>query len=800
MRSKQRLEELFARERLSSYLPYEAWDPASGIFIVEHSASGGLGMIYECLPQSGTGLDTIQVLEALYAATFLPAGTTIQAMLYASPSVGSLLSLWGEARSSQELFKRMAEKRIAMLQDGDGYKGNGISSAPIRDFRLLVSVGLPYAGVTPDQSMKIAGETFAKVEGLLQSMHLFPQRLSAQGLIGLIFELINPGHSIDRLPAWEESVPLREQMIFADSPLFIESEQLLLDGRVIKSLSVKQYPSAATMGTINQVIGDARKGMDQITTPFFLAFNAIILDQDKDIKAIEAKASLITYQSLGFLAKLLPKIQDKKDNFDVLLKGIADGRRLVRGYLHLVLYGEEVHALDRMAQQVAGLFRKQGFILQEDHFIALPLLLSSLPLGLSSEHEQKLLKRARTILSSNAAYLSPVQADWKGTGSPGLLLISRRGQVMLTDLFDSPGNYNAVVAAASGSGKSFLVNELCLSYLATGGRVWVIDIGRSYQKLCRLLDGDFIEFKPESPPCLNPFSRVRNLDGEDSDLDLLIPIVGQMASPSRPLTDLERSFIEKAIRQAYTRMATQTTITAVAEELTQAGDPRAKDLATMLYPYTRKGRYGRFFEGEMTLRSNNPFAVLELEELRGKGDLRSVVLLLLIYYIQTEMYSGERSQKKMVIIDEAWDLLGEGNTAKFIEHGYRRFRKYNGGIVTITQGINDLAKTDAGRAALENSDFLFLLRQKAESLMALKESGRVLMDEGLFDLLSSLHTVPGRYSEVYVRTPIGAGIGRLVVDRFTQLVYTTNPAEYARVAEYQRQGLTLVEAIERCLE
>jgi conjugal transfer ATP-binding protein TraC len=604
---------------------------------------------------------------------------------------------------------------------------------------------------------------------------------------------------LDLLPAWDEFLPLREQMVFADSPLRIEPERLYLDGRVVKSLSVKQYPPMASLSTINQAIGDAVKGMDQIPTPFFLTFNAIVLDQDKDIKAIEAKASLITYQSLGFLAKLLPKIADKRDNFDILLKGIADGRRLVRGCLHLVLYGEEPQSLDRMTQQVSGLFRKQGFILQEDHFITLPLLLSSLPLGVSAEHEKKLLKRAKTMLSSNSAYLSPVCADWKGTGSPGLLLISRRGQVMLLDLFDSPGNYNAVVAAASGSGKSFLVNELCLSYLAIGGQVWVIDIGRSYQKLCRLLDGDFIEFKPENPPCLNPFSRVRDLDGKESDLDLLIPILGQMASPSRPLTDLERSFIEKAIRQAYGRLIDKTTITAVAEELSRIGDPRAQDLCTMLYPYTRRGRYGRFFEGEMTLRSQNPFAVLELEELRGKGDLRSVVLLLLIYYIQTEMYSGDRRQKKLVIIDEAWDLLGEGNTAKFIEHGYRRFRKYYGGIVTITQGINDLAKTDAGRAALDNSDFLFLLRQKAESLMALKESGRVLMDEGLFEFLSSLHTVPGRYSEVYVRTPVGTGIGRLMVDRFTHLIYTTNPAEYARVEEYQRQGLSLVEAIERCI-
>jgi len=791
-----RLEEFFSRERLSSFLPYEAYNPAAQVFIVEE----GLGAVFECLPRSGAGLETVQVLEALYAATFLPAGASIQVMLYASPAVGSYLSLWSEVRSTGDLFRRMAQTRIAMLRGAADRNGNGLGAAPIRDFRLLVSVKLPVSQSPADQAMETARETFAKVEGLLQSMHLYPRRLSAQGLIGLVFELLNPAHPPESLPAWDESVPLREQIVFADRPLRIESERLILDGHAVKSLSVKQYPPATTVATVNQVIGDAMKGMDQIAIPFFLVYNGLVLDQDRDIKSIEAKASLITYQSLGFLAKLLPKIQDKKDNFDILLKGISDGRRLVRGYLNLMLYDPDPRHLDQIAQQVFGLFRKQGFILQEDHFITLPLLLSSLPLGLSSEGEKKLLKRARTMLSSNAAYLSPLQADWKGTGSPGLLLTSRRGQVMLLDLFDSPGNYNAVVAAASGSGKSFLVNEICLSYLASGGRVWVIDIGRSYAKLCRLLGGDFIEFKPENPPCLNPFSRIRELDGEDSDIDLLIPIIGQMASPSKPLSDLERSFIEKAIRQSYAKTKVATTITNVAEALDLMGDPRAHDLGTMLYPFTRRGRYGRFFEGEMTLHSKNPFAVLELEELRGKGDLRSVVLLLLIYYIQTEMYSGERRQKKLVIIDEAWDLLGEGNTAKFIEHGYRRFRKYNGGIVTVTQGINDLAKTDAGRAALDNSDFLFLLRQKAESLLALKETGRLLMDEGLFELLSSIHTVPGRYSEVYVRTPIGAGIGRLTVDRFTELVYTTNPAEYARVEAYQKEGLNLVEAIERCLE
>jgi hypothetical protein len=247
MESKKRLEEIFARESLSSYLPYQACDPASGIFIVEH----GLGMIFECLPKSGVGLETVQVLEALYAATFLPAGATIQVMLYASPSVGSLLSLWREARSSKELFSRMAEARIAMLQGMDGSVSNGLGAAPIRDFRLLVSVGLPHSQTSLDQAMGIAQETFAKVEGLLQSMHLYPQRLSPQGLIGLIFELLNPAHPLDLLCAWDESLPLREQMVFADSPLRIEPERLYLDGRVVKSLSVKQYPPMADLTTIN---------------------------------------------------------------------------------------------------------------------------------------------------------------------------------------------------------------------------------------------------------------------------------------------------------------------------------------------------------------------------------------------------------------------------------------------------------------------------------------------------------------------------------------------------------------------
>ena len=49
--------------------------------------------------------------------------------------------------------------------------------------------------------------------------------------------------------------------------------------------------------------------------------------------------------------------------------------------------------------------------------------------------------------------------------------------------------------------------------------------------------------------------------------------------------------------------------------------------------------------------------MLELEQLNTKKSLQAVVLMLLMYLIDVEMRRGERSQPKLVIIDEAWDLM-----------------------------------------------------------------------------------------------------------------------------------------------
>jgi conjugal transfer ATP-binding protein TraC len=134
--------------------------------------------------------------------------------------------------------------------------------------------------------------------------------------------------------------------------------------------------------------------------------------------------------------------------------------------------------------------------------------------------------------------------------------------------------------------------------------------------------------------------------------------------------------------------------------------------------------------GKNNVNFNNALTCLELEELSGRGHLQQVVLLILIYQIQQAMYLGNRDQRKILIIDEAWDLLAKGNIAKFIETGYRRFRKYNGAAITITQSLNDLYNSPSGVAIAENSANLYLLYQKPETIESIKRQNRLMIGEG----------------------------------------------------------------------
>ena len=220
-------------------------------------------------------------------------------------------------------------------------------------------------------------------------------------------------------------------------------------------------------------------------------------------------------------------------------------------------------------------------------------------------------------------------------------------------------------------------------------------------------------------------------------------------------------------------------------------------LSHLLYSYTKDGRYGKYFEGDCSLDFNNPFVVLELEELKGKEQLQAIVLLTLMHQITEAMYLGERSIPKSCIIDEAWDLLGDGDSrvAKFIETGYRRARRYYGRFVSITQSINDYFKHPAAIAAFENADWKIILSQKGEAIDALKTTERFHMDGHTERLLRSLRKTE-HYSECLIKGPNGVSVHRILFDPIARLLYSSKGEDYTKVKALETQGLSLKGAIE----
>ncbi|MFH0810116.1 MAG: type IV secretion system protein TraC [Pseudomonadota bacterium] len=724
-----------------------------------------------------------------------------------------MLDAWADRRSGP-LYEKWAASRKALYLKarGDGFYGDVPVAA--RDFRLLICVRYPgkagggvrrfFSGRGQEEPghdlaslVTQAAEGKEAMSGALGTAYLQPESVHPDRLIRFLYEVFNPAHPMQQedVPPCDHEVEIREQAIYADTDIKVEDDHLFIDDRVLRTLSVKHYPNSVFIGKLGGLLGSLFDNQRQLPCPFLLTLNVLKLGE-RELQAVQSKAAA-TLNQQGMIS-LIPRLGLKKEDYQYVLQALEEGKDLVKANLSLALLAPSKDAARKAASQAVSLWKTQGFTLQDDCFIVLPLFLSMLPLGHCPEVD-RLLKRGKTMLTSSAAHLAPVQADWKGTGTPTLALASRRGQVMFADLFDSDGNYNAVVTAASGSGKSFLVNSIITSYLGIGGRVWVIDVGRSYQKLAGYLGGEFIVFSRDNPLCLNPFSRIRTAAELEEESDILLSLLCQMASPSREVGDLERSYLEKALRGAFADKGSATTISDVSRVLRDNfDDPRAHDLATMLYPFTGEGRYGRFFEGQANLSFSGNFVVLELEELKGKRELQEVVLLLIIYHISRDMYFGRRDLPKLMIIDEAWDLMSGGNTARFIEHGYRRFRKYGGAAVTVTQSLADFYREDVGevgKAILENSDFMFLLRQKPESLEMLRKENKLVLNPLAFEQLKSVHTSQGRYSEIFLKTPRGWGIGRLIVNRFSYYLYTTRPDEVEAIRRLTEQGKTLEEAI-----
>ena len=354
----------------------------------------------------------------------------------------------------------------------------------------------------------------------------------------------------------------------------------------------------------------------------------------------------------------------------------------------------------------------------------------------------------------------------------------------------------------SGSGKSVLMQELVTGIVGAGGEAVVIDDGRSFQHTAEALGGEFIAFGKD-PARLNPFAMIdaataaHDGDYREECLAMLAGVIRRMCRRRGTMDDIEAALIDAAITAAWETAGNEADLGTVQRHLQENGDRRAADMGLALGPWCPGGALGRLFEGSETPSLDNPLTVFELAELKGRGDVQGVVLMLVVFLATQRMYHGPRTRAKAIVIDEAWDLLSGEDSRTFLEGAARRARKYRGALVTGTQSVNDYYANPAARAAWENSDWVIFLAQKDESVELLKQEKRIHCDPGMERALKSLATADGRWAELVLHGPDGWRVARLVLDRWSVALFSSRGPAFAAVEDLKSQGLTTVEAIDR---
>ncbi|MEA3241222.1 MAG: type IV secretion system protein TraC [Pseudomonadota bacterium] len=804
------LSNLVERERAEDLFPPLAYDPDTKLFLVEGNPDKG-SFLSACLvgnPLYGADDSTVERLRSTLAGNY-PPGTMIQINLLSTPDIEPWVADYTNKRinlsfndkisqAQKEILERHVANRSSFIQAGAKepiYKGSKL----LNNMTLVITITVPCSLIPTDKEMSSTNELINKLNEGLGSINVYVERVDAGEYLGLVRRIFSmcDGSAYDN--SYDDSTLLREQILSPGDNIDVGQKDIHINDNLVRVMSVRQFPRQTSFAIMGALIGDPNGVNNQLTLPWMMSLTIHYPDQRAKCASVRNKSQLINYQAYGPMLRFIPRLAYKKHGFDTLIHSMEDGEMVVEMNFSLALFApkNKQAQLDNLAGSVKTYYSMYQLEIAEEKYIAWPVFWNMVPMFPSSD-SIKNLHRYKSMGVKHAVQFAPLVGEWRGTqDGSAMLMTSRRGQPVMFDLYDSPTNFNGIVFAESGAGKSFFTQQMIMDYLSTGSRVWVCDVGRSYEKLSNVVDGEFIEFSERSQICLNPFTHVRDIDEES---DLLKSIVAKMASPSASLDDFLVARIEESIRAVWGRLGNNMTVTDIWDYLLQQEDPRLRDLGGMLFPWTRSGSYGSWFEGENNLQFNNNFIVLELEELKNKKQLQQVVLLMIISMIQHDMYLSGSDMKKILIIDEAWDLLDDPGVAKFMEHGYRRFRKYGGASIIVTQSISDLYSSNNGRAITENSAHQFVLQQKTETIANAEKEGMLVVEPYAFKMMKGVHTLPGVYSEIMINAPAGWGISRLVVDRFSQVMFSTSGKERTQVLSDMHKGDSAVKAIEQYIE
>lgn len=400
------------------------------------------------------------------------------------------------------------------------------------------------------------------------------------------------------------------------------------------------------------------------------------------------------------------------------------------------------------------------------------------------------------ISSWNAVQYMPLISDWSGVGR-GILLPTLRDQFALIDPFcDALGtNYNIAITGTAGSGKSFFIQMLMLNILFNNGDVFIVDVGGSYQKLCEVLGGVYLEYENLA---MNPFTYVEDIA---NDIGFITDLYALLSNPSGA-TDDDKGTIRRAILDAFEKTKNDTLVDNVKEallnlyQLDKESFPSAKIIAKNLEPFCVNSEHGKPFNAKSKLSPDARFIVTDLRAIKDHKSIRAPVLLLILAQYKKRMFDSPRSKQKMCAIDEAWSFFsGDPIASNYVIEGFRTGRKHNASFVTLTQGIQDYYAFDEAKPAWENAAMKFVFLQDHTSLLEHQKVHNTFSPLEMSLLGNFPKAKHAGFSQVLFKTNDISSVHRLFVDPYTLVMLSSAGEDYEAVKKLVSSGMSYKDAI-----
>lgn len=526
--------------------------------------------------------------------------------------------------------------------------------------------------------------------------------------------------------------------LIAPSSLEIHSSYFRLGTKYGRTLYIYGYPRQIYTGWLSSLI-NIDEVLDISMFIYPVDSQVILNNLRKKVTQLEASMSINNEKGRTRDPGLEAAMADAEDLRDQIQVG---SERFFRYGLYVTLYADSLDELSFVQHKIETLFGQQ--------LIFSKVASSQQEQGLNSTIPQMSDQlQIRRNMNTGAISTSFPFTSADLTQEKGVLygINMHNNGLVIFDRF-SLENANMVVFAKSGAGKSFTVKLEALRSMMIGSDVLIIDPENEYQKLSDAVGGSYIRLSLNADTRINPFDLPRVIDDDEADNALRANLVtlhgllrlmlggsqqtatGQLMSALTPAeeADLDQGLIDTYARAGITsdpltHNSLPPTVSDLYDTLLHMGGT-GPALAQRLRKYTT-GTFAGIFSQQSNIDINNNMVVFNIRDL--EDELRPVAMYIVLSHIWNITRSHRK--KRMLIVDEAWELMKYDDSANFLFSLAKRARKYNLGLTTITQDVEDFMGSKMGRAIVANSSMQLLLKQSPTAVDVLSDVFKLTEEE-----------------------------------------------------------------------